>query len=58
MSRFRPAASTAMGVDSEHSARGYAAGAVDYISKPFDPWALRAKVAVFTSIPPERRPQQ
>ncbi|MYS40167.1 response regulator [Streptomyces sp. SID5998] len=46
---------TAMGVDSEHSARGYAAGAVDYISKPFDPWALRAKVAVFTSIYLERR---
>lgn len=45
---------TAMGVDSEHSARGYAAGAVDYISKPFDPWALRAKVAVFTSIYLER----
>ncbi|MFD3442778.1 response regulator [Streptomyces sp. NPDC058685] len=49
---------TAMGVDSEHSARGYAAGAVDYISKPFDPWALRAKVAVFTSIYLERRTQQ
>lgn len=49
---------TAMGVDSEHSARGYAAGAVDYISKPFDPWALRAKVAVFTSIYLERRAQQ
>jgi CheY-like chemotaxis protein len=48
---------TAMGVDSEHSARGYAAGAVDYISKPFDPWALRAKVAVFTSIHLERRTQ-
>ncbi|MEU0401616.1 response regulator [Streptomyces sp. NPDC006197] len=46
---------TAMGVDSEHSARGYSAGAVDYISKPFDPWALRAKVAVFTSIYLERR---
>ncbi|MFJ3637554.1 two-component system response regulator [Streptomyces sp. NPDC090112] len=46
---------TAMGVDSEHSARGYAAGAVDYISKPFDPWALRAKVAVFTSIYLERQ---
>ncbi|MEV8456931.1 response regulator [Streptomyces sp. NPDC052095] len=46
---------TAMGVDSEHSARGYAAGAVDYISKPFDPWALRAKVAVFTAIHLERR---
>ncbi|MER6089754.1 response regulator [Streptomyces bluensis] len=48
---------TAMGVDSEHSARGYAAGAVDYISKPFDPWALRAKVAVFTSIYLERHAQ-
>lgn len=48
---------TAMGVDSEHSARGYAAGAVDYISKPFDPWALRAKVAVFTSIYLERSTQ-
>lgn len=46
---------TAMGVDAEHSARGYAAGAVDYISKPFDPWALRAKVAVFTTIFLERR---
>ncbi|NDK24033.1 response regulator [Streptomyces sp. TR1341] len=45
---------TAMGLGSEHSARGYAAGAVDYISKPFDPWALRAKVAVFTSIHLER----
>ncbi|RPK54566.1 Response regulator SaeR [Streptomyces sp. ADI96-02] len=46
---------TAMGVDPEHTARGYAAGAVDYISKPFDPWALRAKVAVFTEIHLERR---
>ncbi|MFI8264715.1 response regulator, partial [Streptomyces sp. NPDC085665] len=35
-------------------ARGYAAGAVDYIAKPFDPWVLRAKVAVFTSIYLER----
>ncbi|GAA4658541.1 hypothetical protein GCM10023347_07240 [Streptomyces chumphonensis] len=46
---------TAMGIDAEHSARGYAAGAVDYISKPFDPWALRAKVAVFTDLFLERR---
>lgn len=46
---------TAMNVDSEHSDRGYAAGAVDYISKPFDPRALRAKVAVFTSIYLERK---
>jgi CheY-like chemotaxis protein len=46
---------TAMGADPEHSSRGYAAGAVDYIAKPFDPWALRAKVAVFTEIFLERR---
>ncbi|MCS0637514.1 response regulator [Streptomyces sp. LP05-1] len=46
---------TAMGTDPEHSARGYAAGAVDYIGKPVDPWVLRAKVAVFTGIHLERR---
>ncbi|MEO3974777.1 response regulator [Streptomyces sp. CAU 1734] len=46
---------TAMGTGAEHSARGYAAGAVDYIGKPFDPWVLRAKVAVFTGIHLERR---
>ncbi|MER6911991.1 response regulator [Streptomyces sp. NPDC000594] len=46
---------TAMGDDPAHSARGYAAGAVDYIGKPFDPWVLRAKVAVFTGIHLERR---
>ncbi|MBQ0867022.1 PleD family two-component system response regulator [Streptomyces sp. RK75] len=43
---------TAMGPDD--SARGYAAGAVDYLAKPFDPWVLRAKVAVFTGIHLER----
>ncbi|MBB1253288.1 response regulator [Streptomyces alkaliterrae] len=46
---------TAMSANAEHSARGYAAGAVDYIGKPFDPWALRAKVAVFTDLFLERR---
>ncbi len=46
---------TAMGLDADHSIRGYAAGAVDYIVKPFDPWALRAKIAVFTDIHLQRR---
>ena len=35
--------------------RGYAAGAVDYLSKPFDPWVLRAKVAVFVELHERRR---
>ncbi len=44
-------------IDGEaHSAfRGYAAGAVDYLSKPFDPWVLRAKVAVFVELHERRR---
>lgn len=46
---------TAIGDDPEYSMRGYAAGAVDFIVKPFDPWALRAKVAVFVEIYLERR---
>jgi CheY-like chemotaxis protein len=46
---------TAMGLDADHSIRGYAAGAVDYITKPFDPWALRAKVAVFIDVHLELR---
>lgn len=35
--------------------RGYAAGAVDYLAKPFDPWVLRAKVAVFVELYQRRR---
>lgn len=35
--------------------RGYAAGAVDYLSKPFDPWVLRAKVGVFIELFESRR---
>ncbi|MBH5336319.1 response regulator [Streptomyces pactum] len=46
---------TAMGADPEHSSRGYAAGGADYLSKPIDPWVLRAKVAIFTEICLERR---
>jgi CheY-like chemotaxis protein len=29
---------------------GYAAGAVDYLAKPFDPWVLKAKVSVFVDL--------
>jgi CheY-like chemotaxis protein len=41
---------TAAGAEPDYAFRGYAAGAVDYIVKPFDPWVLRAKVAVFVDL--------
>jgi CheY-like chemotaxis protein len=41
---------TAINNEPHHAFRGYAAGAVDYISKPFDPWVLRAKVSVFVEL--------
>ncbi|WP_228718651.1 response regulator [Kitasatospora acidiphila] len=46
---------TAIGADADYSMRGYSVGAVDFIVKPFDPWALRAKVAVFVELYLERR---
>src|ERR1700710_2673657 len=49
---------TAVHPDAEHAFRGYSAGAVDYVSKPFDPWVLRAKVAVFVDLFHKRRQLQ
>ena len=34
----------------EQAFRSYAAGAVDYLAKPFDPWVLKAKVSVFVDL--------
>jgi CheY-like chemotaxis protein len=41
---------TAIHSEPHHAFRGYAAGAVDYLTKPFDPWVLRAKVSVFVDL--------
>jgi PAS domain S-box-containing protein len=41
---------TAISKDAEHVFRGYGAGAVDYLMKPFDPHILRAKVSVFIDL--------
>jgi CheY-like chemotaxis protein len=47
---------TAAGSAGDQAFRGYEAGAVDYLTKPFDPWLLRAKVSVFLEL--HRRDQQ
>lgn len=41
---------TAISRDQVHIFRGYSAGAVDYLLKPFDPDILRAKVQVFVDL--------
>jgi CheY-like chemotaxis protein len=46
---------TAIDSEAHQAYRGYAAGAVDYLSKPFDPWVLRAKVGVFIELFERRR---
>lgn len=42
--------------DAGYAFRGYSTGAVDYLTKPFDPWVLRTKVAVFLDL--HRKNQQ
>ena len=46
---------TAIDGEAHQAFRGYAAGAVDYLSKPFDPWVLKAKVGVFVELYERRR---
>jgi hypothetical protein len=45
---------TAINQAIEHHLRGYEAGAVDYISKPFDTHVLRSKVSVFLDLHEKR----
>jgi CheY-like chemotaxis protein len=46
---------TAIDGEAHQAFRGYAAGAVDYLAKPFDPWVLKAKVGVFVELYQRRR---
>jgi PAS domain S-box-containing protein len=41
---------TALSKELHHMFRGYSAGAVDYVVKPFDPMILRSKVQVFVDL--------
>ncbi len=41
---------TALSRDAEQVFKGYSAGAVDYLLKPFDPEVLRSKVSVFIEL--------
>src|SRR5690349_2974697 len=47
---------TGTDTDAGYAFRGYATGAADYLTKPFDPWVLRAKVTVFLEL--HRKNQQ
>tara|TARA_B110001454_G_scaffold28073_1_gene27483 strand:- start:85532 stop:87610 length:2079 start_codon:yes stop_codon:yes gene_type:complete len=41
---------TAINTDDQYIYRGYEAGAVDYIFKPFEPYILRSKVKIFVDL--------
>lgn len=41
---------TGAGIDRHQVFRGYASRAIDYLTKPFDPWVLRSKVEVFVDL--------
>ncbi len=41
---------TGASLDNRHKELGYAAGAVDYMYKPIEPWILRSKVEVFVEL--------
>ncbi|MFJ8308106.1 MULTISPECIES: two-component system response regulator [unclassified Streptomyces] len=41
---------TGTDADNGYAFRGYATGAADFLTKPFDPWVLRAKVNVFLDL--------
>jgi CheY-like chemotaxis protein len=41
---------TGTDADSDYAYRGYAVGAADFLTKPFDPWLLRTKVNVFLEL--------
>ena len=46
---------TAVSTDVAQVAKGYEAGAVDYVLKPFEPNMLRSKVSVFCDLERQRR---
>ncbi|MBV9946996.1 MAG: response regulator, partial [Myxococcales bacterium] len=45
---------TAIYADAEYARRGYASGAADYITKPFEPEVLRARVRAFVDLYSQR----
>jgi sigma-B regulation protein RsbU (phosphoserine phosphatase) len=46
---------TAINKERDHVFRGYSAGAVDYVFKPYDPGVLRSKVSVFLELDAKSR---